>query len=105
MSDYGFRRYNVLRTRVLAASDHSEISSVAARITEFVQDEDHNPVYCETLVNMLMSKGYDLIGQHSFIDTVTHDIMAVRVIVRNVRTTVDVWRRTMETNASQAPEG
>jgi hypothetical protein len=105
VSDYGFREYQILHTRVTAATTHVEITSAAARVTKFVQGEDHNPVYCERLVNALMSKALDVIS-----DVVNewgqdvYALMATRIIVKNVRTTVEVWRRTMEHNDS-TPEG
>ena len=103
MSDYGFREYQTLRTRILAANHNTEIASVASRVTKFVQDEDNNPVYSETLVNLLMAQGYKVIERLTW-DSPVYDLMAVRVITRNVRTTVSVWQRIMENNAS-SPEG
>lgn len=102
--DYGFRTYQTLRTRVLAAHSHVEVTSVASRITLFAQDEEANPVYVETLVNLLMAQGYRVLERLTG-ESPTHDLMVTRLITRHVRTTVSVWQRTMESNNSQAPEG
>lgn len=99
VSDYGFREYTILRTRVLAASNHVDIAAVAARITKFVQDEDVNPVYAETVVNLLMAHGYKVISEViSGVDGDTYARMATHLIARHVGTTADVWRRTMDGN-------
>jgi hypothetical protein len=45
VSDYGFREYQILHTRVTAATTHVEITSAAARVTKFQKGEHHNPVY------------------------------------------------------------
>lgn len=95
VSDYGFREYAILLTRVQVANNHVDIAAVAARVTKFVQGEDHNPVYGETLVNMLMAQGYKVIGALDF-NSSTHDAMVVRLITRHISTTVSVWQRTME---------
>lgn len=92
MSDYGFREYNTLLTRVLGAHDHNTIVSVCSRITEFVQDEDNNPVYSETLVNLLMHRAITVteVLSHNT-DAPTHDLMQIRRISRNVAATVAAW--------------
>jgi hypothetical protein len=105
MSDYGFRDYQRLVTRLHAAANGTEIIAVASRITEFVQNKDHNPVYCEALVNLLMAHTLEGI-ERLFADTdsLTHDTLTVRLVTRHVNTTVRVWRRTMDHNASGPEE-
>jgi hypothetical protein len=103
VSDYGFEEYNILRTRVLAAATHTNITTVSGRVTMFVQDEDNNPVYCDSLVNMLMAQGYKVLSTLAG-ESPTHDLMVTRLIARHVGTTHDVWQRTMEHNATN-PEG
>lgn len=101
--DNGYRTYQTLRTRVLAATSHTDIAHVAARVTNFVQDRDVNPVYAESLVTMLMAQGYKVLNNLGE-DDVVYNTMAVRRVARHVSTTVSVWQRTMEHNASGTEE-
>jgi hypothetical protein len=104
VSDYGFREYQILHARLNAATNGTDLIGAADRITRFVQQPDTNPVYAETVVNLLMSRAIDVIRGLEFSDNTTHDIMTTRLVTRHVGTTVTVWQRTMEHNAS-GPEG
>ena len=105
MSDYGWAEYQRLRTRVLGARKGTDLIAVADRITAFVQQPDHNPIYSEVLVGLLQTQALEGI-ERLFADTdsVVHDTMTVRLVTRHVNTTARVWRRTMDHNAS-GPEG
>lgn len=89
--DREHREYNILRTRVLAAASHTDIAYVAARITRFVQ-EDHNPVYADRLVSMLMEQGYKVINDDTVGSDVTYALMSTRLITRHIQTTLRAYQ-------------
>lgn len=104
--DKDFNEYQRLLTRLHAAAKPTDLIVAAERITTYVQQPYTNPVYAETLVNLLMSHALEGFERLVLDDgATTHDLMTVRMVTRHVNTTVRVWRRTMDHNATAAPEG
>lgn len=93
IADREHREYNVLRTRVLAAASHTDIATVAARVTAFVQADDPNPVYADALVNLLMEQGYRIIMAVTTEEgSDTYALMATRLVTRNIQATLMAYR-------------